>query len=277
MSAQGGIVVFANERVGFRTLERVIAAGYPVRAVFTSHESRRPRIADWQDFRPLAERHPEIPFHFIDTPSAPQVVEAVAAGRPDLVLVVSWSQIIPASVLSIPPRGTVGIHYSLLPDRRGGAPLAWAFIDGLDRTGLTLIYYDEGTDTGDMIDQVPLQITFEDTVKTLLDRIMIELPELVLRNLDGLLDGTAPRIVQDHSKATLTPARKPSDGIVDLTRTDVEIYNWVRGQTAPYPGAFLWVVDGQGRRRKMTIPAARFDAGGRLVLEGTLGPLQEEA
>lgn len=271
----GRIVIFANERVGLRATEEILRAGYQVAAVFTSAEPRRPKIADWADFHPLQAAFPQVPVHFIAAPKDPAVIDEVARLAPDLIVVLSWSQIIPPEILAVPPRGTVGVHYSLLPERRGGAPLVWAIIDGLERTGLTLFHYDDGVDTGDMVAQVPIQIGVEDTVRTVLDRIAIELPHLVLAHLDGLLAGTAPRLRQDEAKATVTPARKPSDGLIDLGRSDREIYDWVRAQTTPYPCAFLWAEDAQGRRRKLVVPAARFDGEGRLVLEGVLAPLDE--
>ena len=261
------IVIFANERVGYETVRRLIQAGYPIRAVFTSHEIRRRVIADYADFEPLSREYSHIPFHFILDPKEPLVIEKVGAYHPDLILVISWSQIIPNKMLAIPPLGTIGVHYSMLPKRRGGAPLTWALIDGLSQTGITLFYYDEGIDSGDIIDQETLEIEDSDTIKTLLDKIMIQLPGLVLRNLKAILEGTNPRSPQDPSQATLTPARRPQDGEIDWGQTDRQIYNFIRAQTVPYPCAFSRLADVKGCKKKLVIPKARFESG-RLMIEG---------
>lgn len=269
------IVIFANERVGYKTVERMIDSGFPIAAVFTSVETRRPLIADYKDFAPLSERNGDIDFHFIESPKDPAVVAAVRGYNPHVIVVASWSQIIPGEILETPPGGTIGVHYSMLPARRGGAPLVWAIIDGLTSVGLSLFYYDEGIDTGDVIDQVAVEIDFEDTVKTMLDKIENVFPDLVIRNLPAVMDGTAPRIKQDETLASYTPPRKPADGWLDLSKGETDLYNFVRAQTEPYPCAFSHLIDQNGVKRKVVVPRARIESG-RLVFEGILAPVGDE-
>jgi len=261
------ILLIANERVGYKTVQRVIEEGYSVQAVFTSHSKRRHKIADYVDFSPLEKKYKNIPFHYILDPKEPFVIEEIQSYNPDLVLVISWSQMLPKKIVDFPRLGTVGVHYSLLPERRGGAPLVWAIIDGLEKTGLTLFYYDEGVDTGDIIDQVELEITFHDTVKSMLEKIEIALPPLVEKNLDTILERTNQRIKQDESKASYTKARTPKDGEIDWSLSKKQIYNFIRAQTVPYPCAYTKVIDKNGKSKELVIPCAKFEDD-KLIIEG---------
>jgi len=261
------VLLIANEKVGYETVQRVIGSGYNVKAVFTSHGKRKHNIADYVDFSPLGKKYKDIPFHYITSPKEPLVIEKVQSYNPDLILVISWSQILPKEIVDFPKLGTVGVHYSLLPERRGGAPLVWAIIDGLGKTGLTLFYYDEGVDTGDIVDQVELEITFQDTVKSMLERIEIALPQLVEKNLDAILAGTNQRVKQDESEASYTKARTPKDGEINWSLSKEQIYNFIRAQTLPYPCAFSKIIDKNGKPKKLVIPCARLEDD-KLIVEG---------
>ena len=267
MKSSKKIVIIANERVGYLTAQRVLELGFNVAAVFTSDPSRRSRIADYIDFAPLATAHPTVPVHFIVNPKESLVIQKIRDYTPDLILVSSWSQILPQELLEIAPLGTIGVHYSTLPERRGGAPLAWALIDGLDELGLSLFYYDIGVDTGDVIAQSSVPISAEDDAKSMLDKLVRAVPDLFLAHLGAILSGSAPRMKQDDSKATHTKARSPADGEIDWSLSPREIYNFIRAQATPYPCAFTKIVDKNNRTKKLVIPKARLD-GDRLSIEG---------
>lgn len=269
LKQQRCIVVLANERVGYVTLEKLIMNGYDIRAVFTSHPDRKAKIADFIDFSSLKKKYSHIPFHYILSPREPLVVEKIQSYSPDIILAISWSQILPREIIFYPRLGTIGVHYSLLPERRGGAPLIWALIDGNEKTGLTLFYYDEGIDTGDIIDQIEIQIKYKDTVKTLLKKIEKKLPALVLKNLDSILAKTNRRIMQDGSKATYTSARTPKDGEINWSMPVEKIYDFIRAQTSPYPCAFSRIIDKQGNTKKLIIPEALVKDG-KLIIKGSI-------
>jgi methionyl-tRNA formyltransferase len=255
------IVFIGAERVGLACLKRLVEKRTNLVGVFTAHDDLRPKIADFEPFDDFAR---ERGFSLIKVRSSkdPETVRQVRELRPDLIVVVSWSQIIPADILRAAPRGCVGIHYSLLPARRGGAPLNWALIDGLTESGITLFYYDEGIDTGDIVAQARFGIGPTDTVKTLLDKIMDLAPGLLAEHIDALAAGTVPRVKQDESKASYTRPRKPADSEIDWSKPLQDVYNFIRALAPPYPPAYTSV----GSRR-LTIPAARWD-GGKLRIEG---------
>jgi methionyl-tRNA formyltransferase len=121
--------------------------GKNVVAVLTADDSLKHKIAD---FVSLDDNVKKTPLYKVVNINDPETMSLVKSFNPDLIIVISWSQIISKEILDGAPLGCVGIHYSLLPERRGGAPLNWAIIDGLKKSGVTLFFYDAGVDTGDL-------------------------------------------------------------------------------------------------------------------------------
>jgi methionyl-tRNA formyltransferase len=171
-------------------------------------------------------------------------VNAIEALAPDLILVVGFSQIIPPSILSIPPLGVVGFHGALLPGRRGCSPLIWAIIDGLTETGVTMLYLDEGIDTGDVIATVAFPIEESDQAGDVLAKANAATLSLLAENLDAVLDGTAPRTSQADSPSSYTRKRDPGDAEIDWSRPAREIVDLVRALGPPYPLAHSFGGDG---------------------------------
>ena len=151
--------------------------------------------------------------------------------------------------------------WSRWAERRGGAPLNWAIIDGLKQSGISLFYLDDGIDTGDVIAQMPFEIGADDTVKDLLDKIVVIAPDLIADHIDGILECSGPRSKQDDSLATYTSRRTPADGEIDWSLPNDVIYNFVRALAPPYPCAFSTLGG-----RKIVVPAASM-VDGRLKIE----------
>ena len=165
-------------------------------------------------------------------------LKAIDRCKPDLLLALGWYYIIPKVVRNAAPLGCVGIHASLLPKYRGGAPIVWAIINGEKETGVTLFHFDDGVDTGDIIAQKRYPILDNDNCKTIYDKATKASIEILKRSLPKLASGKAERIKQDESKATIYPQRKPDDGIIDWSWSAKRIKDFIRAQTKPYPGAF---------------------------------------
>jgi methionyl-tRNA formyltransferase len=241
-------------------VKRLLSEGRNVVGVFTAHDDLQPSIADFSPFPGLG-----VPLHRIRSSMAPETAAAVKDLRPDLIFVISWSQIIPQEIVKVAPLGCVGIHYSLLPTRRGGAPLNWAIIDGLTESGVTLFHLDEGIDTGDVIAQKSFPVGPRDTVKDLLDKVLVLAPELLAENVVALEKGTAPRLKQDESKASYTKPRRPADGEIDWSKPLPELDRFIRALVPPYPCAFTTLQDG----RRLVVESVRLqEDNGRLNIEG---------
>jgi methionyl-tRNA formyltransferase len=159
----------------------------------------------------------------------------------DLMLVVSWRYMIPARVYHRPRQGTFVFHDSLLPEYRGFAPTVWAIINGEDHTGVTLFEIVEEVDAGNIVDQQRIPIGVNDTISVVIEHVTQGYLKLLERNVNRLLDGSAPRIPQDHSRATYTCKRLPEDNQIDWTMPAERIYNLIRAVSAPYPGAYTYL------------------------------------
>ena len=136
------------------------------------------------------------------------------------------------------------MHPTLLPRHRGRAPIPWAILTGLARTGVTLFEIVDGTaDSGSIVGQVTLDIAPDETATTLFERIAEAHVDLTRELVPRLLARTAPRIPQDPSRASSWPKRAPADGIIDWETRARYLHDWVRAQTRPYPGAFTFLGD----------------------------------
>jgi methionyl-tRNA formyltransferase len=176
--------------------------------------------------------------------------------KPDLCMVNGYYKILKPEVLKRFPAGCMGIHGSLLPHYRGGSPLVWSILNGDRESGISLFYFDEGMDTGNIIGQKRFDIGEDETIADILAKVERLSIELISDFYPQILAGTAPGTIQDHNQATYTAMRQPSDGQIDWKWNAGRVYDFIRAQTTPYPGAFTYLPGGE----KMIIwKARRFD------------------
>ncbi len=196
----------------------------------------------------------------------PDSVEAIAALRPDVIIVVAYGQILRPSLLTLPPLGCINVHTSLLPKYRGAAPIQWAIANGETETGVTTMHMDAGMDTGDIILQEKVAIGEEETAAELHDRLAFAGASVLKRTLEGLEAGELPRRPQDNAEATMAPLLRKADGEVDWHLSARDIHNRVRGFN-PWPGSVCRTPNGK-RLKLWRVGAATVDAGatpGRVV------------
>jgi len=160
--------------------------------------------------------------------------------KPTLILVLGWYYMIPKEILRTALIGALGIHASMLPKYRGGAPISWAIINGECETGVTLFHIGEGIDTGDIVAQRRVIIRDMESWCQVYDRATWESIIMLREQLPLLQSGHAQRIPQDTSLATLFPQRSPQDGQIDWRWSCKRIHDFIRAQTKPYPGAFTF-------------------------------------
>jgi methionyl-tRNA formyltransferase len=172
------------------------------------------------------------------TPENVNAADSVAALRalaPDVIIVVAYGQFLGANILSLPPRGCINVHASLLPKYRGAAPIQWAVACGETETGVTILFVNARMDAGEIIDQMVEPIRPEDTAGSLHDRLARCGAELLARTVAALRQGSIRHQPQDEAAATFAPRIKKSDGFIDWRLPAILIHNRVRGFN-PWPG-----------------------------------------
>ena len=185
-----------------------------------------------------------------------EAVAEIRALSPDVIVVMAYGQILPRSVLEIPRLACLNLHASLLPRHRGAAPIQAAIVAGDLESGITVMYMDEGLDTGDILLQSRLEIAADETGESLHDRLAQIAPDALHEALAELQRGSAARIQQESSIATYTPKLRRGDGRIDWTESAGLIERKIRAFN-PWPGAFTLLRDAAGRDRKLKIFSAR--------------------
>lgn len=170
--------------------------------------------------------------------SANMTKQILADLKPDIGFVCGWYWLLDSETLSCVPNGLWGIHNSLLPKYRGGAPLVWSIINGDQIVGSSVFKISEGMDDGEILYQVMVENNKEDDVGTLLlkieEKLLAQLPE----KWGQLISGTPSLLTQNEDDATYCGQRAEADGLVDWSKTASELYDFIRAQTRPYPCAF---------------------------------------
>jgi methionyl-tRNA formyltransferase len=265
VTSGGGIVFMGSSGLGARCCEGLLELGLPVAKIlsipreFTISWSQGPVVnAQFADLSELAAAR-SIPFAYVRSGRADDYRTALGALTPDLFVVAGWYYLIPNDIRTSARLGAVGVHASLLPRYRGGAPLVWAIINGEREAGVTLFHLSSGVDDGDIVAQAPLEIEETDDIRSVIDKATQRSAALVREYVPRLLDGTAPRTPQVERSATVMPQRSPADGLIEWgVLTSTQAYDWIRAQTSPYPGAYTFL-DGA----RITIWAARPTKGSR--------------
>jgi methionyl-tRNA formyltransferase len=202
--------------------------------------------------------------------NADESVAALRAMQPDVICVADFGQLIRPAVVEVAARGAVNLHASLLPELRGAAPINWALIRGLRKTGVTTFRIVQKMDAGPIYLQAETDILPDETAESLKRRLARIGAELLCRTLDLLADGRAEPEEQDHARATFAPRLKKSDGAIDWSADAEAVCNLVRG-TWPWPGAQAVFRRRGGHDVDVTIAAATVAPGEGAGEPGTLG------
>jgi len=232
------IVYLGSGEFGVECLNALAESNHSLRFIVTQppHQAgrgRKPRptpVARW------ANTH-SLPFIETENANAASVIEQIAGHEPDLLVVIAFGQKIAAKLINLPgPGRAMNVHASLLPKYRGAAPINWAIINGESQTGISIITLAEKMDTGKILAQSQTDIKPDETAGDLHDRLAQMAAPLLLEIIKHVEDGAAIYTEQDHSKATLAPKLKKSDGFLDLSEPADLLARKIRGFW-PWPGA----------------------------------------
>ena len=156
---------------------------------------------------------------------------------PDLIVVAAYGQILPQTILDLPPHGCLNVHGSLLPAYRGAAPIQRAILDGQAQTGVTIMQMDAGLDTGAILSKAATPIETSDNAQTLHDRLAKIGAELLLKTIPGHVSGEFTPEPQDDALATHAEKITREMGRIDWSQPAKQLWNQARAFT-PWPGVF---------------------------------------
>ena len=168
---------------------------------------------------------------------------------PDIIIQSGWSQKFGKELLGIPKYACIGQHPSPLPKGRGAACVNWAIITGEREWGNSFFRMEEMYDTGPVYAQERFTIELYDDVKSVYDKAADSSVRILRTCLNQWINGVFEETSQNDLIATHYPRRKPSDGKFDFGQGHLEIYNQIRGQTKPYPGAFFIMEVGKEQKK----------------------------
>lgn len=225
-----------STHIALETLGRCAA---PPAALVTLPLSHAHRHSDFVDLRPLAARL-AVPVIETTNINAPETLARLHDLAPTYAMVIGWSQICRREFLALPAAGAIGFHPALLPENRGRAVLPWTILQGRRETGATLFWLDEGTDSGDIIAQERVPVAPDETAATLYARMADVLRRLLEGVIPALAEGRAPRVPQDHTRASWCAKRTPADGLIDWQSGAHAVWTLIRAVGDPYPGAFTF-------------------------------------
>jgi methionyl-tRNA formyltransferase len=238
------IVFLGTPSFAVPTLERILEAGHQVVSVVTQPDRPRGR---GQHPAPPPVKAAALRFglrvYQPERVRGPEVVDALRALSPELMVVVGYGQIIPQTVIDLAPLGIINVHASLLPKYRGAGPIQWAILNGETRTGVTTMRIDAGLDTGDMLLKAETEIDPDENAVELSQRLAVMGADLLVKTLDGLARGTITPQRQNPDEATHARLLKKEDSILEWSQPARAIHNRVRG-LQPWPGA-LTIFRGQ--------------------------------
>ncbi len=177
----------------------------------------------------------------------PEFISELEKLKADLFVVVAF-RMLPEVVWSMPSKGTINLHASLLPNYRGAAPINWAIINGETETGVTTFFIEREIDTGEIIEQERVSIGPNETVGQLYIRLMNIGAKLTLSSILKIKaeeNESMPQIVQNSFKnIRLAPKIFKNDCYIPFDRTSDQVHNFCRG-LSPYPGAWFKLIDNE--------------------------------
>lgn len=231
------------------SLAQILQAGHQVCGVFTRQDKPvgRKQQLTAPPVKQLAVQH-DIPVWQPKTLKDESVIDIVRQLAPELIVVVAYGRILPPQLLMLPKNGCINLHVSLLPHYRGAAPIQHAVLNGERQTGVTIMYMDEGLDTGDIIAVTPVEIGEDETAGELFDRVAQIGAKTLVDTIRQIEEGTAVRTPQNDAEASWAPALSRQMGQFDFSFPCDRLHHLICG-LSPWPTAYFVQ---QGKKVKVT-------------------------
>jgi methionyl-tRNA formyltransferase len=237
MSNISRVLFMGSKQLGLRVLKEMHSLS-PTRLIgavtIDDTDDTRTKFADFQAF---AQEHGIELRVGKNRKHSEEIIEEL---KPDLCLVVGWYWLISERVLEAVPFGFVGIHNSMLPKFRGGSPLIWPIIKGEKEVGVSFFSFASGMDDGPIWAQESVPAGEHDYISSVLQRLEDKTIELFRTTYPQLLRCSIKPVEQNHELATYCTQRFPSDGNINWHQPARSVFNFIRAQSDPYPGAFTY-------------------------------------
>ncbi len=184
--------------------------------------------------------------------NTPEALAELKAWNPELIVVCAYGQILKTPLLTLPPRGCINIHASLLPRHRGASCIQAALLAGDAETGITIIQMDAGLDTGDCLAQAAVKIGSQETASALHDRLAELAPVALAQAVAGVLDSSLRPDVQDEALATYAPKLSRQDGEIDWNQPVATIERRMRALYS-WPGSYTFFQNAKGEQKRLKV------------------------
>ncbi|MEK7578516.1 MAG: methionyl-tRNA formyltransferase, partial [Patescibacteria group bacterium] len=232
-------IFFGTPEFSAIVLDKLISANYIPEAVICNQDEPvgRKQILTPPPAKVLAEKFNVRVFQPEKLRDNSKFAEQLKNLKPDLAIVAAYGKAIPKTILDIFKSGAINVHASLLPAYRGASPIQHAILNGDKKTGVTIMKIDEEIDHGPIISSVKIQISNEDTLESLSQKLAISGAELLIKIFPDYIGGKLKPVIQDHTKATFAKIIKKEDGKISWLKSAGEIERMTR---AFYPWPAAW-------------------------------------
>ena len=246
-------------------LSTILKFGWNISVVFSYLDSKKNNYSDFSDFDDLSKKY-SFQHVKVDNINDSENIELLKKIKPDLILVMGWSQLLKNDILTIPEFGVIGSHPTQLPKYRGRAPIPWTILKKLKHSALTFFFIEEGIDNGDILDQKIFEIDDDDDATSVYYKITVLGEQMIIDNLNKIKNNTFLRKKQNTDEFIENwPKRTPDDGKIHWNKSSNEIQTLVRATTYPYPGAFTILDSKNIKIWKTIILDESFETPGKII------------
>lgn len=233
------ILYISCSESGLYGLKHLVEHGFQIEAVVTlpAELGDRYSVSGYCDLIPFCKG---VGLHFITLDNYKLSPEDIDQLDFELIIVNGWNRLLDEDVIALAPMGGLGVHAGHPPIGLGRAPLVWNILLGRTDIEVYIFRLTPNADDGRILSMRTLEITPFDNVRHLYEKVMLATAHLMPEAISALSEG-ALGMEQDTEGAQYYEKRCPDDGLIDFTKSEIEIYNFVRAQVPPYPGAFAWL------------------------------------
>lgn len=245
MKASGKIVMAGCTLPGYELINFLLESGLKISyfVTITEKKAAQLQVSNYADFRPLAAKY-GIPVYEAEKYSLKSEADRnfFREHKFDLLVQGGWQRLFPGEILETLSVGAVGVHGSseYLPKGRGRSPINWSLIEGKKRFILHFFIIKPGIDDGDVFHHEIFGINEWDDCNTLYYKNIILSRQVLMKQIPLLLAGEY-KVIPQEGGPSYYPKRTPEDGLIDWTKNVFRIYDFIRAQTKPFPGAFTFL------------------------------------